>query len=328
MIVLRAPNGATAQVLPFGATLQSLTIPDRDGVLDDIVLGHDDVAGYQARRSFYGATIGRYANRIAGGRFGTRSIPANDGDNALHGGPDGFDRRVWTVTATTDDLVTLTLTSADGDQGFAGNLLAEVTYALRLTDEGTTLDISCSATADADTPVNLTNHSFFNLGGNLRDAARMRSVMDHVLTIDAAHYLPVDAGAIPIGGPEPVDGTPFDFRTPWTIGARIRSGHSQLIAGKGYDHNFCLNGGAEVFDPVSGRVMRIVTDQPGLQFYSGNFLDGTERGKGGIAPRMGDALCLEPQFWPDSPNRADFPDATLRAGDTYRHRTRYIFTTR
>ncbi|MDH2327173.1 galactose mutarotase [Cereibacter sp. SYSU M97828] len=327
MIVLRA-GVAQAHILPFGATIQALLVPDRNGVVDDIVLGHDELSAYHARRSFYGATIGRFANRIAGGRFEDVRIPANDGPNALHGGPEGFDRRVWTVRDASDQHATLSLVSPDGDQGFAGTLTATLQYHMKIEQEAIVLSLYFEASCDAETPVNLTHHGFFNLGGNLRDPARMRSVMDHELTLNASHYLPVDDTAIPLEI-APVDGTPFDFRKPAIIGERIRSGHPQLMRGKGFDHNFCLDGpaAARLRDPVSGRVMEIVTDQPGLQFYSGNFLDGTERGKGGITPRMGDALCLEPQFWPDSPNRPDFPDATLRVGQTYRHRTEFRFTT-
>ncbi|WP_136684073.1 aldose epimerase family protein [Falsirhodobacter xinxiangensis] len=327
MIVLRA-GVAEAHILPFGATIQSLLVPDRNGMVDDIVLGHDDMAGYLARRSFYGATIGRFANRIAGGRFGDVQAPANDGPNALHGGPDGFDRRVWTVEDVSDHHATLSIISPDGDQGFVGNVAAKLTFCMSIDAHAVVLTMDCEASADAETPVNLTHHGFFNLGGNLRDPAKMRSVMEHELTIHASHYLPVDEVAIPLEVTT-VEGTPFDFRTPQTIGERIRCGHPQLVRGKGYDHNFCLDGAlaARLRDPVSGRVMEIVTDQPGLQFYSGNFLDGTEPGKGGVAPRMGDALCLEPQLWPDSPNRPDFPDAMLRPGQTYRHRTEFRFTT-
>lgn len=322
MIVLSIPGRIEARILPFGATLQSLLVPDRNGILDDIVLGHDSVDGYLARRDFYGATIGRFANRIAGGRFGSVQIPTNDGPNALHGGPDGFDRRMWQIVEVGGTFATLELTSPDGDQGFSGTVSARITYLV----QDDVLSINIDATTDKETPVNLTHHSFFNLGGNLRDGLRMRSVMDHELRISASHYLSIDAHSIPDGPPLPVEGTAFDFRTPRRIGERIRL----PLHGRGYDHNFVLNdtNAAEVYDPVSGRAMQIVTDQPGLQFYSGNFLDGSQPGKGGLAPRMGDALCLEPQFWPDSPNRPDFPDATLRPGATYRHRTEFRFTTR
>lgn len=324
MIKLRLPK-IEATILPFGATLQSLVVPDRNGRMDDVLLGHDTVDGYLARRSFYGATIGRFANRIAGGRFGDTVIPANDGQNALHGGSEGFDRRVWEVVSIDDTQASFGLHSPDGDQGFQGNLRVQVKYEL----ETSGINIEFIAETDHETPVNLTNHSFFNLGGNLRDAARMKDVMAHELTINASRYLPV-TGGIPEGAPVLVEHTPFDFRKPQRIGGRIRDGHPQLKAGKGYDHNFCLDGemAAELYDPASGRVMQVWTNQPGLQFYSGNFLDGTEAGKGGLTPRMGDALCLEPQLWPDSPNRPDFPNAMLQPGQIYCHRMRLSFSTR
>jgi aldose 1-epimerase len=313
-------------------------------VLDDVVLGHDTAPEYLAHRGFLGATIGRYANRIAGGRFardGARfEVTPNDGANALHGGADGFDQRIWEVRETggTDaPFARLGLVSAEGDQGFPGRLDAEVTYRLSRTGAEILLDLEFRATCDAPTPVNMTNHAYFNLEGNLRDPDRMRDVLDHRLRLEASRYLPVDAGAIPEGPPAPVEGTAFDFRAPARIGSRIRAGAAQLLRGQGYDHNFCLEGfrpggeemafAAEVLAPVSGRMLRLWTNQPGVQFYSGNFLDGRVPGKGGVAPRSGDAFCLEPQAWPDSPNRPDFPFAWLEPGAEYRHRSRFGFST-
>ncbi|MFQ8430046.1 aldose epimerase family protein [Amaricoccus sp. W119] len=340
-----------ARLLSLGATLAALELPDRDGRPDDILLGHDTVAEYRGHRGFLGATVGRYANRIAGGRFARDGnqyqVAPNDGPNALHGGADGFDRRNWEISEVTGGsgpAARFRLVSPDGDQGFPGRLEAEVIYSLA--DEGgeIVLDIEISARSDRPTPVNMTNHAFFNLEGNLASPDLMRDVLDHRLTIHASRFLPVTAEAIPEGGPEPVAGTPFDFRAPRRIGDAIRAGTPQLLRGRGYDHNFCLDGviggaegwvgagpltlAAEVWAPVSGRVLRLWTDQPGLQFYSGNFLDGTVPGKGGVAPRAGDAFCLEPQAWPDSPNRPDFPFAWLEPGQEYRHRTRLGFSTR
>jgi aldose 1-epimerase len=343
-ITLSLGGVARARILTLGATLAGLELPDRAGTLDDVVLGHDTGAEYRAHRGFFGATIGRYANRIAGGRFARDGISyrvaPNDGPNALHGGADGFDRRLWEVREIGSDeaapFARLGLVSPDGDQGFPGRLEAEVTYRLSREGAETLLDITFRATSDAPTPVNMTNHAFFNLEGNLRDAGRMRDVMDHRLTLHAARYLPVDAGAIPEGPPSSVVDTAFDFRAPMPIGARIRAGAAQLLRGRGYDHNFCVDGyrtgaedmtlAAEVAAPVSGRVMRLWTDQPGVQFYSGNFLDGGVPGKGGVAPRSGDAFCLEPQAWPDSPNRPDFPFAWLEPGAEYHHRARFGFS--
>ncbi|TPE48532.1 aldose epimerase family protein [Amaricoccus solimangrovi] len=340
-----------ARILTLGASLAALEVPDREGRLDDVVLGHDTAAEYRAHRGFLGATIGRYANRIAGGRFareGTvHQVAPNDGPNALHGGADGFDRRDWEVMAVSAGATPearLRLVSPDGDQGFPGRLEAELSYRLVEEEGEARLEIEMAARTDRPTPVNMTNHAFFNLEGNLASPELMRDVMDHRLTIHASRYLPVDATAIPEGGPEPVAGTPFDFRAPRRIGEAIRAGTPQLLRGRGYDHNFCLDGvtdgalgwigagpltlAAEVWAPVSGRVARLWTDQPGLQFYSGNFLDGRVPGKGGVAPRAGDAFCLEPQAWPDSPNRPDFPFSWLEPGQEYRHRTRLGFSAR
>lgn len=332
IVSLRA-RGIEARVITYGATLQALMVPDRQGQVDDVVLGHDDLQGYVETRSFYGATIGRYANRIAGGAFsidGERfHVPANDGANALHGGPDGFDRQVWTIAETGGGeapFVRLARVSPDGECGFPGRLETSVTYRLR--DDG--LELAFEARTDRSTVVNLTNHSFFNLGGT----RYLASILDHELSIEADHYLRVAVGAIPEGGPAAVEGTAFDFRSPHVIGERIRAPEEQIRRGRGYDHNWCLHGlsggeprlAATVRHAGSGRVMELLTDQPGVQFYSGNFLDGTSVGKNGLTHRMGDALCLEPQLYPDTPNRPDFPSARLDPGETYRHRSVFRFT--
>lgn len=331
---LTGESGFEVAVLTLGATVQALHVADRHGEVADIVLGHDTPEPYVAEPRFFGAAVGRYANRIAGGRFvldGTEHrIPANDGPHALHGGPDGFDRRVWSVEQALEGAMpslTLGLVSPDGDQGFPGTLTARVTYTLSGPGE---LTIAFAATTQAPTLVNLTHHGYFNLGG----VEAGGDMLDHLLTIHADDYLPVDAAAIPLGGPESVDGTPFDFCTPRCIGARIRQAHEQLGHGRGYDHNYCLAGGsttqprlaARVEHPASGRVMELLTDQPGLQFYSGNFLDGSAVGKQGRLYRQSDAFCLEPQTWPDAPNRPGYPSARLDPGQTYRHVSVYRFT--
>lgn len=333
-VVLRSGAGIEAHVITFGAVLQSLFVPDRVGCHEDVVLGHDDLDGYLARRSFFGATIGRYANRIAGGRFELDGqmfeIEPNDGPNMLHGGKEGFDRKLWSIAAIgvqDDPFVTLTLTSPDGEGGFPGELSVSVTYRL----SGSDLEIHYEARTDRTTIVNLTNHSFFNLGG----VGSVGSVLDHRIRIEADAFLPVDETSIPTGDVAPVGGTSFDFRTFHAIGERIRGPNEQIALGRGYDHNFCLRGGkvdeprsaARVEHSGSGRVLTLLTDQPGLQFYSGNFLDGTETGKRGISYRMGDAFCLEPQLYPDTPNRPDFPSAQLEPDQTYRHHSIYRFST-
>lgn len=333
-VCLSGARGFEASILTYGAGLHALLVPDRDGRLADVVLGEDDIAGYEARRRYFGATIGRYANRIADAAFtldGRRyRLAANDGTNTLHGGVAGFDRHAWEIAATGAEpfpFVRLARRSPDGEEGYPGHLDVAVTYAVTGTSE---LSIAFEATTDRPTVVNLTNHAFFNLAG-----AGSGDVLGHVLTIAAEHYLPVDAGSIPLGAPAPVAGTPFDFRAPAPIGARIRENHEQLRRGHGYDHNYCLGReratsprfAARVEEPVSGRTLELYTDQPGVQFYSGNFLDGALPGKDGSLYRQSDALCLEPQAWPDTPNRPDYPSARLDAGETYRHASIYRFLT-
>jgi aldose 1-epimerase len=327
-------DGFEVCIINYGATIQALYAPDRDGRLADIVLGHEKLEPYLAHRRFFGATVGRYANRIAGGAFmldGVRhQLPVNDGPNALHGGVEGFDRKLWAIEAVGDEpapLVTLSYVSHHGEEGYPGRLETRLTYSLTGNQE---LSVAFAAITDRSTIVNLTHHGYFNLAG-VRTGG---DILDHVVAIDADAFLPVDATAIPLGGPEPVAGTPFDFREPQTIAARIREAHEQLRLGRGYDHNFCLNGwrigelrlAGRVEHPPSGRVMELLTDQPGLQLYSGNFLDGTAHGKYGRLHRQSDALCLEPQAWPDTPNRRDFPSARLDPGQTYRHTSIYRFS--
>jgi aldose 1-epimerase len=333
-ITLRGADGFEAAIIPYGAALQALKVPDRTGRSDDVVLGHDDFDGYLAARRYFGATIGRYANRIAGAAFmldGKRvALDANDGANMLHGGLAGFDRKLWRIDdvgGRSEPSVTLSCLSADGEGGFPGRLDLRVVYRV---SGPTELSVTLEATTDQPTVVNLTNHSFFNLDGALSGS----DVLGHRLSIAADRYLAIDAASIPLQEPpRSVEGTPFDFREAESIGARIRNDHEQLRRGRGYDHNFCLSQdrhlrlAARVESPRSGRVLELFTDQPGLQFYSGNFLDGTTAGKGGRLYRQSDALCLEPQAWPDTPNRPDFPSARLEPVETYRRRIVYRFMT-
>jgi aldose 1-epimerase len=334
MVRLCGEHGFEVQLITYGAAIRSIFAPDRAGRLADVVLGRDDLAGYLAVRRFLGATVGRYANRIANGSFeldGNRfQLPANDGANALHGGLAGFDRKAWSVTAIGENpapFVTLSYVSPDGEEGYPGRLETEITYSI---SGGSELSIAFSAVTDRPTVVNLTNHSFFNLSGVEAD----RDILDHRLTIAADTYLPVSAAGIPLGAPSRIDATPFDFRASHRIGARLRDGNEQVLIRQGYDHNFCLRGGvtsvprlaACVEDPMSGRVLELLTDQPGIQFYSGNFLDGTVTGKYGRVHRQYDALCLEPQRYPDTPNRPDFPSARLDPAQTYRHTSLYRFS--
>ena len=333
-VTLRAADGLEARIMTYGAALQALLVPDAAGRRDDIVLGHDTLDGYLARRQFFGATVGRYANRIAGARFtldgAVVQLTANNGTNALHGGTDGFDRRNWRIVAIDDGsrpAVTLARSSPDGEEGYPGTLEVEVTWRLAGPME---LLLDMSARTDRPTVVNLTNHSFFNLAG----ARSGRNILDHHLTVAADHFLAIDAAAIPL--PQPpcaVEGTPFDFRDGVEIGARIRDNHPQLRLGRGYDHNFCLapagsepRFAARLAAPGASRVLELSTNQPGLQVYSGNFLDGSTGGKGGRLYRQSDAICLEPHAWPDTPNRPDFPTARLLPGEVYRHTTLYRFT--
>lgn len=323
----------SARILPLGATLQSLRVPDRDGVVADVVLGFDDVQSYRDRPSWFGVTVGRYANRIARGQFvldgKTYALETNNAPNHLHGGSDGFDQRLWEVAEVGQDdaaaWVRLTLTSPDGDAGYPGTVHASATYTL--TAEA--LTIAYAATSDAPTVVNLTNHAFFDLGGR-------GEALRHLLTIAADRFLPVDATSIPTGERRAVAGTPFDFRTPHAISERVRDGRDDQIAiGRGYDHNFIVRGEAGVLrpaavltDPASGREMALSVTAPGVQLYSGNFLGGAEPGKGGRLYRQGDAVCLEPQAWPDTPNRSDFPPARLDPGQRWESTMRFAFSAR
>jgi aldose 1-epimerase len=317
-------HGIEARVMSYGAALVSLKTPDREGRMASIVLGVDSLDAHLARVPYYGATVGRYANRIAGGRFTldgkTYELPRNNGPNSLHGGGVGFDQRVWTADPLRPEepLLRLHYVSPAGEEGYPGELRAQISY--RLGDDDS-LEIEYRATTDAPTPVNLANHAYFNLSGDPR-----ASIVDHTLVIDAERFTPVDAAQIPTGELKCVAGTPFDFRTPHLIGERIDADDEQLSIGHGYDHNFVLSATRDALrraaiatEPDSGRSLEVWTTQPGLQLYSGNFLDGKPAGGGGFAYRTG--FCLETQHFPDSPNRPEFPSTILRPGKEYRERT-------
>ncbi|MEU6603644.1 aldose epimerase family protein [Streptomyces shenzhenensis] len=326
-------NGGTRlKVLSYGGIVQSLEIPDRHGRHANVSLGYDNLADYVAGTTFFGATIGRYGNRIAKGRFTldgkAHQLSVNDGENSLHGGARGFDTRVWDVegfTAGPDVGLHLYYTSVDGEMGYPGTLRTKVTFTLTRHGDWR---IDYEATTDRPTVVNLTNHTYYNLAGE-----GSGGIHDHELTLRAARYTPTDAGLIPTGELARVAGTPFDFRRAKAVGRDIRDGHPQLVTAKGFDHNFVLDKGvtarpehiATLRDPRSGRTLKIATDQPGVQFYSGNFLDGSLVGTSGRTYRQGDGLCLETQHFPDSPNQPSFPSTVLRPGQTYRTTTIHTF---
>jgi aldose 1-epimerase len=314
-------------IMTYGGIIVSLRTPDRKGKLDDVVLGCDSVEKYVAQTAHFGGIIGRYANRIAHGSFQldgqTYSIPKNDGDNALHGGIRGFDKVVWGAKQIPDG-VELTYVSKDGDQGFPGTLTTTVRYTLN----GGALRIEYSATTDKDTVLNLTNHSYFNLAGQGKG-----DILGHVVKIDASRMTPVDATLIPTGELKPVGGTPFDFRTPHAIGERIDAGDPQIGLGHGYDHNFVLDHvsgklaeAAEVYEPTTGRILRVLTTEPGVQLYTGNFLDGSITGKEGRVYNRRYALCLETQHFPDSPNHPSFPSTELKPGQEFHSVTVFQFS--
>jgi aldose 1-epimerase len=324
-------NGIEARIMTYGATIVSLKTPDRAGHFKNIVLGFDSVEPYVAGVPYFGATVGRYANRIAGARFvldnATYKLAQNDGPNSLHGGAKGFDKRVWTATpreTKEGPALELTYVSAAGEEGYPGQLTVHVTYLL---GNDNTLAIDFQATTTAATPVNLANHAYFNLTGDFD-----RTILDHVLAINAEHFTPVDATLIPTGELRAVAGTPFDFRTPQVIGSRIEANDEQLHLGHGYDHNWVLSKpsamtwAARLSDPGSGRSLEVRTTQPGVQFYSGNFLDGKPAGKGTVFKHR-TGLCLETQHFPDSPNHPAFPSTILRPGETYSEKTVLAFGT-
>jgi aldose 1-epimerase len=335
-IVLTNDHGVSARILTYGATLQSLSGPDRDGRIADVVLGYDAASDYEAHPNYFGVTVGRYANRIAGGRFSldgrSYQLPLNDTTNSLHGGGQGFDKVVWRVVSVEGGpgaSVVLSHVSPEGEAGYPGRLEVTVTYSL---DDTGALTIAFAATTSAPTIVNLTNHAIFNLAGE----GAPGGVEGHRLTIPATTYTPVDAALIPTGELRPVEGTVFDFRTPRVIGDGLRDARDEQIRlGRGYDHNYALDKGvtdepalaARLEDPDSGRVLEVLTTDPGLQVYSGNFLDGTLVGKGGHLYRMGDGLALEPQKFPNAPNTPAFVSARVDPDRPYRHVMVYRLTT-
>ena len=326
-------QGFTARILSYGAIIQALAAPDRAGRRADLVLGYATLEDYLDKPQYFGALIGRYGNRIAGGRFTldgkAYQLPINNGPNAIHGGLKGFDKVAWAVEETRDGaeaVLRLSYVSADGEEGYPGRLAVAVTY--RVGSENA-LTIEYQATTDAPTILNLTNHSYFNLAGE-----GSGDVLGHVAEIDADRFTPVDENLIPTGEIRPVAGTPLDFRRPKPIGAGIRDGRDpQICIARGYDHNLVLRDrqpgvptrAARIADPASGRVLEVLTDQPGLQFYTANFLMGTRVGKAGRLYRQGDAFCVETQHFPDSPNRPEFPSTVLRPGEVFRSTTVFRF---
>ena len=319
IFTLTNANGMRVKLTNYGAITVSVEAPDRAGKLADVTLGYDTLDGWFTSKSYFGATVGRYANRIAKGKFSldgqTYTLATNNGENALHGGLKGFDKVLWnaeTVQLPNAVGVKFTYTSKDGEEGYPGNLAVTALYMLTNDNE---FKVEFTATTDKTTVVNLAHHSYWNLGG-----AAAGDILGHDLLLEADQYTPVDAGLIPTGELKAVAGTPMDFTKPTAIGARIAQ-----VEG-GYDHNFVLRNqtgkvalAARVSDPKSGRIMEILTDQPGIQFYSGNFLDGTVTGKGGVVYKKHQGFCLETQHYPDSPNRPNFPPVVLRPGETYKH---------
>ena len=330
LYTLKNTHGMEVSITNYGATVVAIKVADKKGKIEDIALGYDNVDGYVADKSYFGVTAGRYANRIAKATFSldgkTYHIPANDNGNALHGGKVGFNKRIWEEKDVPGkNAVQMTYTSPDGEEGFPGNLKVSVTFTLTDNNE---LRFDYAATTDKDTVLNLTNHSYFNLEGQGQG-----EILPTQLTIHASRMTPVDANLIPTGELKPVKGTPFDFTTEHTIGERINDEDEQLKLGRGYDHNFVIDRTkpglvetAEAYDAKSGRVMEVLTDQPGVQFYTGNFLDGTSHGKAGNNYPHRTGFCLETQHFPDSPNHPKFPTTELKPGQKFISTTIYRFS--
>jgi aldose 1-epimerase len=334
---LRNAHGVEIRAITYGGIITSVNVPDRRGAMADVVLGFGSLDGYLTQHPFFGAIVGRYGNRIGKGRFSLDgaeyTLATNNGPNHLHGGVKGFDKHVWAAAPLAGKTgVTFTRTSADGEEGYPGTLTVSVTYELTDSNE---LVVDYHATTDKATPVNLTQHSYFNLAGE-----GSGDILGHEMQINANRYTPVDDTLIPTGELAPVDGTPFDFRQPTAIGARIDGDHPQLKNGQGYDHNWVLNRttdgaadgapaklelAARVLEPTSGRTLEVRTTEPGVQFYAGNFLDGKLTGKSGRPYPRRSGLCLETQHFPDSPNKPTFPSTILRPGQEYRSRTVFLF---
>lgn len=335
-VTLSNEKGVSATIIAYGATLQSVIMPDRDGKQADVALGYDNIGEYLAKPQYFGSTVGRFANRIAAGRFTldgqTYQTPVNNGANSLHGGTQGFDKVLWDVQSVSEGAtasVTLRYVSRDGDQGYPGTMTVDAIYSLSETNE---LTIDYRAVTDKPTIVNITNHAYWNLLGE----GAVAGAMGHLVTIPAETYLPTDAGSIPTGEFRPVAGTVFDFRKPQPVGKRVREASDEQIRfGRGYDHNWVVSKTppkdrqlmARVVAPGSGRGFELWANQPGVQFYSGNFLDGTSHGKSKKIYRMGDAIVLEPQNFPDAPNQQGFPSARLEPGQTYRNIMTYRLLT-
>ena len=335
LYVLSNKNGVEVDITNFGAAVVSVKVPNRHGKTDDVVLGYDDLDGYLHDKSYFGATVGRYANRIAHGKFTlnetTYTLAKNDGENHLHGGVRGFNKVVWEakdVSTAGAAALQLNYLSKDGEEGYPGNLSVQVTYTLTNNNE---LKIDYAATTDKDTVLNLTHHSYFNLAGQGKG-----DILQHQLLLHASRFTPVDATLIPTGEIRSVKGTPLDFASATAIGSRIGQDDDQLKLGHGYDHNFVLDGGtggapvlaAQVYEPSSGRVMEVWTTQPGIQLYSGNFLNDTIRGKSGSTYQRRAAFCLETQHFPDSPNKPNFPSTILKVGGQFKSSTTYKFSSR
>jgi len=334
IFTLTNSNGVEVRAITYGGIIVSLRTPDKNGKLDDIVLGFDTLDSYLGKHPYFGAIIGRYGNRIGNAKFTLDGVEyklaANNGPNSLHGGLKGFDKAVWKAQSLENDQgvgVVFTHTSPDGEEGYPGNLTAKVTYTLTNQNE---LIFDYEATTDKPTPVNLTQHTYFNLAG-----AGKGDVLGHEVLLNADSFTPVDSNLIPTGEIRKVAGTPFDFTKPTAVGARINQDDEQLKLAGGYDHDFVINRrgeepshAARVYEPTSGRVLEVSTTQPGVQLYTGNFLDGTLTGKGGHVYQKRSGLCLETQHFPDSPNKPDFPSTILRPGETYRSRTIFKFSVR
>jgi aldose 1-epimerase len=334
LFTMRNPGGMEVRVATLGGIITALRVPDRGDAFDDVVLGHDAVAGYQPNPTFFGCLVGRYANRIAAGTFtldgASYTLARNNGPNHLHGGNKGWNQAVWRAEPferPREVGVVLSHTSPDGDEGYPGSVSAQVTYTLT---DGNELRVDYQAITDKATVINLSQHSYFNLAG-----ARANDVLGHELMLNAAAFTPVDDTLIPTGEIAPVAGTPFDFTSPTRIGARIDQTNVQLQRGRGYDHNFVLTRqgdglslAARVHEPITGRTLEISTTEPGIQFYSGNFLDGTITGKGGRTYGHRAGFCLETQHFPDSPNQPNFPSTVLRPGEQYRSSTVFAFGVR
>jgi aldose 1-epimerase len=333
LYTLRNAAGMEAKITNYGGIIVSLRVPDRNGKFDDVVLGYDSLSHYLKETPYFGALIGRYGNRIGKGQFTLNGkayqLTVNNGANHLHGGKTGFDKVVWNaeqVTTPDGPGLVLTYVSKDGEEGYPGTMRASVTYTLKAANE---LVIDFSATTDQPTIVNLTAHSYFNLAG----ATSGKNILDHVMMIDADRYTPVDSGLITTGELKDVTGTPMDFRTPTAIGARIGADPQLHLGPGGYDHNWVLKSGgkslavnARVVEATTGRVLEVLSDQPGVQFYSGNFLDGTLIGKGGVKYEFRHGFCLEPQHFPDSPNKPEFPTVRLDPGQKYTAKIVYRFS--